>query len=71
MSDLERTISEDRKRLEEEDRNRLEGDSVLDEKPRKRPWKLRLAELLLWFAVAVITAVVMVSMSEKLLPSNF
>ena len=37
----------------------------------KRPWKLRLAELLLWFAVAVITAVIMVSMSEKLLPSNF
>jgi hypothetical protein len=37
----------------------------------KRPWKLRLAELLLWFAVAVITAVIMVSMSEKLLPANF
>lgn len=37
----------------------------------KRPWKLRLAELLLWFSVAVITAVIMVSMSEKLLPSNF
>ena len=37
----------------------------------KRPWKLRLAELLLWFVVAVITAVVMVSMSEKLLPPNF
>jgi hypothetical protein len=37
----------------------------------KRPWKLRLAELLLWFSVAVITAVIMVSMSERLLPSNF
>ena len=37
----------------------------------KRPWKLRLAELFLWFVVAVITAVVMVSMSEKLLPANF
>lgn len=39
--------------------------------PRKRPWKLRLAELLLWFSVAVITAVIMVSLSEKLLPANF
>lgn len=37
----------------------------------KRPWKLRLAELLLWFAVAVLTAVIMVSMSEQLLPANF
>lgn len=37
----------------------------------KRPWKLRLAELLLWFVIAVITAVVMVSMSERLLPANF
>ncbi|HYI45825.1 MAG TPA: hypothetical protein VE174_10260 [Actinomycetota bacterium] len=37
----------------------------------KRPWKLRLAELFLWFAVAVITAVIMVSMSERLLPANF
>ncbi len=37
----------------------------------KRPWKLRLAELLIWFAVAVLTAVIMVAMSEKLLPPNF
>ena len=37
----------------------------------KRPWKFRLAEFLLWFAVAVITAVVMVALSEKLLPANF
>ena len=37
----------------------------------KRPWKLRLAELLLWFAVAVITAVIMVALSERLLPANF
>ena len=37
----------------------------------KRPWKLRLAELLLWVSIAVITAVIMVSMSEKLLPANF
>lgn len=37
----------------------------------KRPWKVRLAELLLWFVVAVITAVVMVSLSERLLPANF
>ncbi|HWL65762.1 MAG TPA: hypothetical protein VNP73_07300 [Actinomycetota bacterium] len=37
----------------------------------KRPWKLRLAELLLWVAVAVGTAVIMISMSERLLPANF
>ncbi len=37
----------------------------------KRSWKLRLGELLLWFAVAVITAVIMVAMSESLLPANF
>jgi hypothetical protein len=37
----------------------------------KRPWKSRLAELLLWLAVAVLTAVIMISMSERLLPANF
>lgn len=37
----------------------------------KRPLKNRLLELALWTAVAVITAVVLVSMSERLLPTNF
>ena len=37
----------------------------------KRPWKLRLAELLLWIAVAVLTGVIMIAMSERLLPANF
>lgn len=37
----------------------------------KRPLKYRLLELALWTAVAIITAVVLVSMSERLLPTNF
>ena len=37
----------------------------------KRPWKNRLLELALWTAVAILTAVVLVSMSERLLPTNF
>lgn len=37
----------------------------------KRSWKSRTLELLLWAAVAVGTAVVLVMLSEKLLPANF
>lgn len=37
----------------------------------KRPLKHRLLELALWAAVAIITAVILVSMSERLLPENF
>ena len=37
----------------------------------RRSWKSRLGEFLIWAAVAVGTAVVMVLLSEKLLPANF
>lgn len=37
----------------------------------KRSWKSRLAELLLWTAVAVLTAVILVVLSDRLLPPNF
>lgn len=37
----------------------------------KRSWRSRLLELLLWAAVAVGTAVLLVVLSEKLAPPNF
>ena len=37
----------------------------------RRSWKSRLVELALWAAVAILTAVIMVILSEKLLPANF
>ena len=37
----------------------------------KRSWVLKALELLLWFAVAVGTAFVLVSLSEEILPANF
>ncbi len=37
----------------------------------RRSWKSRLAELALWTTIAIVTAVVMVLLSEKLLPANF
>jgi hypothetical protein len=37
----------------------------------KRSWKSRIAELLVWATVAILTAVVLVRMSERLLPTNF
>lgn len=37
----------------------------------KRSWKSKLLELLLWAAVAVGTAVVLVMLSEEILPANF
>lgn len=36
-----------------------------------RSWKSKLGEFLLWAAVAVATAVIMVALSETLLPANF
>lgn len=38
---------------------------------RKRSWKSRLGEFLIWAFVAIGTALIMISMSETLLPSNF
>lgn len=38
---------------------------------RRRSWRSRALELLLWVVLSVVTAVVMVSLSERLLPSNF
>ena len=37
----------------------------------KRSWKSRLLELLFWAAIAVLTAVILVQVSEKVLPPNF
>jgi len=37
----------------------------------RRPRKALIAELVLWAAVAVATAVILVALSETLLPSNF
>ncbi len=37
----------------------------------RRPWRSRLLELLAWAAVAVLTAVILVLLSERFLPSNF
>ncbi|MFN2488937.1 MAG: hypothetical protein ABR529_04215 [Actinomycetota bacterium] len=38
---------------------------------RRRTWRARLAELLLWVAIAVGTAVALVVLTEKLAPPNF
>ena len=37
----------------------------------KRSWKSKVLELLLWAAVAVATAVVLVMLSDEILPANF
>ncbi len=37
----------------------------------KRSWKSKVLELLLWAAVAVGTAVILVMLSEEILPANF
>jgi Mg/Co/Ni transporter MgtE len=38
----------------------------------KRSWKSRAGELLLWVAVALITAAVMIAFTDKILPApNF
>lgn len=38
---------------------------------RKRSWRSRLGEFAIWTAVAVGTALIMIRMSETLLPTNF
>jgi hypothetical protein len=37
----------------------------------KRSWRSRLLEFALWAAVSIGTAIVLILLSEKLLPSNF
>jgi hypothetical protein len=37
----------------------------------RRSWKSRLLELSLWVAVAIATAVILVILSEEILPANF
>ena len=37
----------------------------------RRSWKSRALELFLWFLVAIATAVVLVLLSEEILPANF
>jgi len=37
----------------------------------KRSWKARLGELFLWALVAIATAVIMVLLSDRILPTNF
>lgn len=38
---------------------------------KKRSWKSRLLELALWAAVSIVTALIMIALSNKLLPTNF
>jgi negative regulator of sigma E activity len=37
----------------------------------RRSWRSRFLELVLWAGVSLATAVILVSLSEKLLPTNF
>jgi hypothetical protein len=37
----------------------------------KRPLRWVLLELLLWTAVAIATAVILVALSDRILPANF
>ena len=37
----------------------------------KRSWKSKLIELALWAALSIVTAVVMIALSNRLLPTNF
>lgn len=37
----------------------------------KRSWKSKLGELFLWLLVSVAVAVIMVLLSEEILPTNF
>jgi len=39
--------------------------------PAKRSRKSRLLEFLLWTAVAIATALILISLTERLLPTNF
>ena len=37
----------------------------------RRSWRSRLLELALWLAVAIVTAVVLILLSEDFLPTNY
>jgi hypothetical protein len=37
----------------------------------RRSWKSRLLELLAWLVVALITAGILIAVSEEILPTNF
>lgn len=37
----------------------------------KRSGKARLLEFALWFALSIATALIMIALSERLLPANF
>ena len=37
----------------------------------KRSWRSRLGELAVWAVVALATALVLIQLSEELLPANF
>ncbi len=37
----------------------------------KRSWKSRLGELALWAIISLVTAFILVQLSESLLPANF
>lgn len=56
-----------------EDHNPIE--EALKKKPvyrkERRSWGLRIAELTIWAGVAIATALIMIAMSESLLPENF
>ncbi len=43
----------------------------MSDRPTKRSWKSRLLELLFWIGIAVLTAVILVQVSERVLPPNF
>ncbi len=51
--------------------DRLRGDGDVSDPRPKRSWKSRLLELLFWTAIAVLTAVILVQISERVLPPNF
>jgi hypothetical protein len=38
---------------------------------KRRSWKSRLLELSLWVGVAIVTAAILVMLSERILPANF
>jgi hypothetical protein len=38
---------------------------------KRRSWKWRAAELLFWIAISIGTAVLLVSLTERLAPPNF
>lgn len=37
----------------------------------RRSWGSRLRELVVWIGIAIATALILISLSERLLPTNF